>query len=345
MGAFIIPDHLNASQPPERRGIRRDHVRLMTLDRETGFISHGSFFDLGKQLKTGDLLVLNSSRTVPAVINGNWKRTTLSDLSLSTSIEIRLARYLDDYQWEALLLTAGVELGDVLEFAPDFYAEVIDEHGQGPFRRLKFNVGGTSLFERIYQCGHPVRYEYIHEPWSLDYYQTVFATNPGSVEMPSAGRAFSWEMLLKLQRQGVRLAYIQLHTGLSYLMDDIVKLSPDQNFEAYSVPEATAALIHKTKAERGRIIAVGTTVVRALESALDANGSCTAYHGETNLYITRGLQLQVVDGLITGFHEPEASHLDMLTAFVAPEYLYRSYEEAIQSSYLWHEFGDMQLIL
>jgi S-adenosylmethionine:tRNA ribosyltransferase-isomerase len=343
MGAFVIPEQLNADRPPERRGVRRDHVRLMTLQRTTGAVCHGSFMGLGAHLKAGDLLVLNSSRTVPAMLHASWKKSDA--MEFTQQIDIRLARFLGGDQWEALIIAAGVERRDRLVFSSSFHAEVLDDQDHEPFRTLKFNFKDTALFERIYQYGEPIRYEYIYEPWSLDYYQTVFAAVPGSVEMPSAGRAFSWELLMKLQRQGVRVAYIQLHTGLSYLFDDSLKLRPERNFESYTVPETTADLIHQTKAEGGWIIAVGTTVVRALESAIDDSGLVTALTGETNLYIHEGQQLQVVDGLITGFHEPEASHLDMLTAFVAPEYLYRSYDEAIASGYLWHEFGDMQLII
>jgi S-adenosylmethionine:tRNA ribosyltransferase-isomerase len=345
MTTFVIPDQLNANEPPERRGIRRDHVKLMTLDRVTGAVYHGTFIDLDEHLRAGDLLVLNSSRTVPAVLKGYWNRLVGFIPHPHVPIEIRLARFLGGNQWQALVIAVRVKRGDVLEFSSDFRAEVIDDQNHGPFRTLRFNASDTALFEKIYECGEPVRYEYIDQPWALDYYQTVFAASPGSVEMPSAGRAFSWELLLKLQRQGIRVAYIQLHTGLSYLLDDSLKLQPEQNFEAYSVPEITAALVHQTKLEGGRIIAVGTTVVRALESAIDENGLLIAQNGETNLYISEGSKLRVVDGLITGFHEPEASHLDMLTAFVSPDNLYRSYDMAITSQYLWHEFGDMQLIL
>jgi S-adenosylmethionine:tRNA ribosyltransferase-isomerase len=190
-----------------------------------------------------------------------------------------------------------------------------------------------------------VRYEYIQEPWNLDYYQTVFATIPGSVEMPSAGRAFSWELLFRLQKKGVRIAYITLHTGLSYLLDDKWHKGPDKNFENYEVPKETADLIRVTKKAGGRVIAVGTTVVRALETVALEKREVEAHSGWTNLYITEDTKLEICDGLITGMHEPEASHLQLLSAFVDKGKLYEAYQDAIKQRYLWHEFGDMNLII
>jgi S-adenosylmethionine:tRNA ribosyltransferase-isomerase len=238
-------------------------------------------------------------------------------------------------------VTDEVSLGDILHFSPDLTAVVIDIRKESPLKTILFSKKGTDLFNSIYALGEPVRYEYIHKKWELDYYQTVFASQPGSVEMPSAGRAFSWELLFNLQRKGIELDFIQLHTGLSYLLDDDYEPSPTDNYEEYHLSEKTIEKIHMTKAAGGRVIAVGTTVVRALESA----GVTGELNGETNLYINQGFPLKMVDGIITGFHEPKASHLDMLTAFVAQDLLWSAYEEAIEQQYLWHEFGDMNLIL
>lgn len=199
--------------------------------------------------------------------------------------------------------------------------------------------------EQIYEFGEPIRYEYITHPWELDYYQTVYASMPGSVEMPSAGRAFSWELLFKLQRHGIRIAYVQLHTGLSYLPELFGHPSPTDNYEQFDVPDETAEAVKQAKEAGGRIVAVGTTVVRALESAALANGKLGALSGWTNLMIDSSVPLRVVDGLITGFHEPEASHLDLLSAFIDPALLHSAYQEAIGQGYLWHEFGDMNLII
>ena len=335
---FYLPSELNASHPPERRGIRRDHVRMMVLDKKTGSVSHDKFFRLVDYLKPGDLVVMNNSRTVPAILNAGLFRHTKC---VQQQVEIRLARRRNEETWDALIVTDDVRLGDILQLSSELSAVIIDMKEGSPLKTILFSKKGTDLFNCIYALGEPIRYEYIHNKWGLDYYQTVFASHPGSVEMPSAGRAFSWELLFTLQRKGIELDFIQLHTGLSYLMDDELETSPTDNYEEYQLSEKTIDKIRKTKASGGRVIAVGTTVVRALESA----GITGVLNGITNLYINQNFKLKMVDGIITGLHEPKASHLDMLTAFVPQNLLWNAYQEAIDQRYLWHEFGDMNLIL
>ncbi|NYE05179.1 S-adenosylmethionine:tRNA ribosyltransferase-isomerase [Bacillus niacini] len=335
---FYLPSELNASHPPERRGIRRDHVRMMVLNKNTGSVSHDKFFRLADYLKPGDLVVMNNSRTVPAILKAGLYRNTKRILQ---EVEIRLARRRNEETWDALVVTEEARLGDILQFSSDLSAVVIDMKEGSPLKTILFSKKGTDLFNSIYAIGEPVRYEYIHNKWGLDYYQTVFASHPGSVEMPSAGRAFSWELLFTLQRKGIELDFIQLHTGLSYLLDDELETSPADNYEEYHLSGKTIEKICKTKASGGRVIAVGTTVVRALESA----GITGELNGITNLYINQNFKLKMVDGIITGLHEPKASHLDMLTAFVPQNLLWNAYQEAIGERYLWHEFGDMNLIL
>jgi len=339
---FEVPDRLNATTPPERRGVRRDRVKLMMLDRVTGETTHSEFFKLDQFLRPGDLLILNSSRTVPAVLKGKCPHCTR--IEPEKQLEIRLARRLDEACWEALPTFEGLTFGDRLQFSSDLHA-VVTGTGNPPFVTLAFSHTGTELLDRIYALGEPIRYEYIRQPWSLDYYQTVFASTPGSVEMPSAGRAFSWELLFKLRRHGVQIAYIQLHTGLSYLLDDNWHKEPRDNHEQYAIPQETVEAIAKAKQAGGKILAVGTTVVRALESVVARQGRLIADTGWTNLQIDAAFPLQVVDGLLTGFHEPEASHLDLLSSFIDPSLLCAAYREAIDRDYLWHEFGDMNLIL
>jgi S-adenosylmethionine:tRNA ribosyltransferase-isomerase len=163
--------------------------------------------------------------------------------------------------------------------------------------------------------------------------------------MPSAGRAFTWRLLFDLQRRGIETAYIVLHTGLSSYMDDeLDKLHPASE-EEYFVSERAAKKVNEAHARGGRVIAVGTTVVRTLESAADEQKQIHAGHGYTQLRITANHILKVADGLLTGLHEPEASHLDLLTAFLPAEKIREAYEEAVRQKYLWHEFGDLNLIL
>ncbi|WP_026677451.1 S-adenosylmethionine:tRNA ribosyltransferase-isomerase [Fictibacillus gelatini] len=336
---FSLPEELNAKMPPERRGIRRDYVRMMVLHKETGDREHAQFYKLDRYLEKGDLVVLNSSRTVPAVLKGTLKKEE------GREVEIRLAHRKSEKVWEALAVREEMNIGEQICFSPVLSATVIKTHQDAPFVTLEFNLCCSDLYDQIYAIGQPIRYEYIEKPWDLDYYQTVYGTAPGSVEMPSAGRAFSWELLFRLQKKGVRIVFIQLHTGLSYLLDDKWHLGPRENYEEYHLPQEAAEAIAETKANGGRIIAVGTTVVRSLESAADEKGIVQAQSGWTNLYIHEKTKLKVVDGLITGLHEPEASHLDLLSAFVKKNHLYRAYQEAIQMNYLWHEFGDMNLII
>jgi S-adenosylmethionine:tRNA ribosyltransferase-isomerase len=335
---FYLPESLNASHPPERRGVRRDHVKLMVLDRQTGNVRHDLFFNLSDYLNPGDLLVLNNSRTVPAILKANWFR---EEELVERNIEIRLARRRDEDIWDALFVAKGVRVGDTVQFSKDLSAVVIAEKTNYPVKTILFSKKGSELFNAIYTLGEPIRYEYINQDWNLDYYQTVFASQPGSVEMPSAGRAFSWELLFNLQRKGIQLDFIQLHTGLSYLLDDEIETSPADNVEEYQLSESTLKKISQTKLAGGRVIAVGTTVVRALESA----GVSGELSGVTNLYINNSFPLKMVDGIMTGFHEPKANHLDMLTAFIPQEMLCKAYDAAIKEKYLWHEFGDMNLIL
>ncbi len=188
--------------------------------------------------------------------------------------------------------------------------------------------------------GDPIRYSYVTHPVSLDFYQTVYAGRPGSAEMPSAGRPFSRELLLSLRRQGIDVAEILLHTGLSSYQDDDFDLEHHLFEEWFEVDEATVAAATRAR----RVIAVGTTVVRALETAA-SGGRLRPMRGWTDLKVAPSTQLNVVGGLVTGMHEPQASHIDMLEAFVDADLLSDAYAEAVERRYLWHEFGDSMLIL
>lgn len=335
---FYLPSSLNASQPPERRGLRRDQVKMMVLDKVKGTVVHDHFLHIDKYFNSGDILVLNNSRTIPAILKGEWHR---NGKVIGSNVEFRLARKKNDSVWEVLIIAANIKPGDCFKFSKTLEAKVVGEVFKSPLKIVQFTQQGKDFYEEIYSIGEPIRYEYIHHPWNLDYYQTVFASQPGSVEMPSAGRAFSWELLFKLQQKGVKLAFLQLHTGLSYLLDDEYSHSPEEHFEEYSIRQEDMEAIVKVKDSGGKVIAAGTTVVRALESA----AASSTIKGWTNLYITSDYELQLVDGIITGFHEPKASHLDMLAAFIDENKLHEAYNIAVEQHYLWHEFGDINLII
>ncbi|MDQ5842338.1 MAG: S-adenosylmethionine:tRNA ribosyltransferase-isomerase [Thermoproteota archaeon] len=345
--SFRLPSELIAKEPPERRGIARDEVKLMVINRKNYQIDHARFYSLGRFLRPGDLLVFNASRTLPAVLNG-------SNPLVNSPIEVRLAEHLPDDSWLALVRckkddpsSCRVQRGMQINFGHGLTGTVYDrDNNIYRLWKIYFSKSGAELMELLYRHGQPVRYEYLSAPWDLDYYQTIYAREPGSAEMPSAGRAFTWKLLFDLKRSGVDSAYIVLHTGLSSYMDDTLDAKHLASEEEYFISEAAAAKINMTHSNGGRVIAVGTTVVRALESGVEATtGKATAMHGYTRLHITATHMLKTVNGLLTGLHEPEASHLDLLTAFIPAQKIHEAYDQAIKRKYLWHEFGDLNLIL
>jgi S-adenosylmethionine:tRNA ribosyltransferase-isomerase len=338
---FELPPALEAAAPPELRGLRRDGVRLLVLDRRTGATTHTDFSHLGDFLRPGDLLVVNRSRTVPALL-----RAVGDD---GRPVEVRLADRRGSRRWDALVLEGRTHAGREgmrLVFGDDLRARVLGRRRDLPFLwRLEFSRGGAALLDAIYRLGEPVRYTYVTDVLPVDLYQTVYASEPGSVEMPSAGRPLSWELLLRLRTMGVETTSLVLHTALSSTRDDTIDAQHPNYDEAFEVPSQTADAVNDTHAAGGRVIAVGTTVVRALESVTGSDGVTRAGRGRTRLRITTDSRLRAVDGLLTGLHEPQASHLDLLSAFVAAEQLDAAYREALTRGYLWHEFGDMNLIL
>jgi S-adenosylmethionine:tRNA ribosyltransferase-isomerase len=266
-----------------------------------------------------------------------------------------LAEHLPDGAWLALLrcgqgdpFGCGLRAGLTIDFGNGLAGVVEARHERIPrLWRLRFSKNGPELIDLIYRLGQPIRYEYVSQPWALDYYQTVYAKEPGSAEMPSAGRAFTWKLLFGLKRAGIDIASLVLHTGLSSYLDEALDGQRPASEEEYFISEPTAEKVRRTRERGGRVIAVGTTVVRALEAAaLSAGGKrVEAGHRYTRLRITAAHELAAVDGLLTGLHEPQASHLELLSAFMPAERLRAAYEEAVRLRYLWHEFGDLNLIL
>jgi S-adenosylmethionine:tRNA ribosyltransferase-isomerase len=336
LAGWNLPPELRASQPPEQRGVRRDQVRLMVINRAVGSIVHTRFDRIGDFLEVGDLLVVNSSRTLPAAIPA--RRQDGSPVQLRPSV--RRGR-----QWDALAVQptpphANVPLiaGERLAVAGT-EATVEGRRADIPLLwRIRLDDDGL---DRFLSAGEPIRYSYVPGPIPLDYYQTVYATHPGSAEAPSAGLAFTWQLLLRLRERGLESADIVLHTGLSSFQDDAFDAEHHMYEEWFEVSTQAATAV----ARAHRVIAVGTTVVRALETAVDRHGHARALAGWTDLKISPAHPPRVVDALITGFHEPQASHFELLMAFVDRDLLRRAYAEAIEQRYLWHEFGDTMLIV
>jgi S-adenosylmethionine:tRNA ribosyltransferase-isomerase len=342
---FELPEALSAKEPPEKRGLSRDGIRMLVAGRDGDTLAHARFHQLPDYLRAGDCLVFNASRTLPASLRA-WLDPDCVNLQL------RLARRWEDGAWSALVLDAAEEpwrtdlRGRVLTLGGGLKARVLEKDPIiDRLWRIRFDRSGSELMEILSRLGNPIRYWYASGPWDLDYYQTVYAREPGSMEMPSAGRAFSWKLLMDLRRKGVRTAFLVLHAGLSSYMDEAFDAGHPASEESFRISPVAAETINDAKSTGGRIIAVGTTVVRALETVADGRGMIKGLEGSTRLRVTREHQLRSVDGLITGLHEPQASHLDLLSAFLSKEKLDRVYAEAIREQYLWHEFGDANLIL
>ncbi len=345
--AFELPTRLEATEPPEQRGVRRDGVRLMVADRRGGPLLNARFHELPQLLHRDDLLVVNVSATLPASVAGR-RAGTWGDEPVRVNFSTPVPE-VDDRRWVVEVRSAdgsrpatGRE-GEPITLGRDRPAQldvVAPYAGSDRLWIAELPARDETVPELLWRLGEPIRYGYVERRWPLDAYQNVYATTPGSAEMPSAGRPFTAELITALRRSGIRTAGICLHTGVS---------SPERHEppfpERYDVSDETARLIAATRAAGGRVIAVGTTVVRALETVVADDGAVHAGSGWTNLVIEPDRELGAVDGLITGWHEPEASHLMMLEAVGGAELLERSYAEAISRGYLWHEFGDSHLIL
>jgi S-adenosylmethionine:tRNA ribosyltransferase-isomerase len=329
VSALEHPVRLEAHEPPEVRGTGRDDVAMLVATRTDGALVHARFAELPAFLEAGDLLVVNTSATIPAALDAG-------------ELELRLSTYVDENRWLIELRTssgdrfAGGRDGQRIALPEDRSAELLARDSGGRLWLARVDVDDAYLRRN----GRPIRYGYVPREWPLEAYQTVFALESGSAEMPSAGRPFTTELVTELAARGVLVAPITLHTGVS---------SPERDeppyHERYRVPESTARLVNAVHGWGGRVVAVGTTVVRALETVAAADGTVAAGQGWTSLVVTPERGLRAFDGLLTGWHEPESSHLQLLEAVAGRELLDASYRAAQAHGYLWHEFGDVHLIL
>ena len=340
MSAVESHARLEAHEPPEARGVPRDRVRLLVSSRRTGSIVHGRFRDLPRFLAPGDLLVVNTSATLPAAVPATRADGTELELRFSTPAPGRDP----DRYWIVELRRGdqpfgGVEVGEELVLPATATARIL-----APYAGARLWLAHVDLsppletYLTVY--GHPIRYGYVPRRWPLSAYRNVYANEPGSAEMPSAGRPFTPQLITRLVTSGVLVAPITLHTGVS----SQERHEPPYP-ERFSIPRHTARLVNAVHDWGGRVIAVGTTVVRALETVSQPDGTVAADEGWTNLVVTPERGLWAIDGLLSGLHEPESSHLDVLRAAAGEALLERSYDAAREHGYRWHEFGDSQLIL
>jgi S-adenosylmethionine:tRNA ribosyltransferase-isomerase len=335
-----LPERLEAHATPEERGLARDDVRMLVARGSDGRLIHSRARDLPDFLAAGDLVVINTSATLPAALPARRADGTQLELRLSTPLPGA-----SDAHW-VVELRAGddpfrdARAGETLALPAGATATLDAPYLSGPrlwAARLRLP---EPLMAYLARHGAPIRYRYVPDQHALADYQTAYATEPGSAEMPSAGRPITPAVLTALVAKGVSVAPLILHTGVS---------SPERGErpypERYRVPPSTARLVEATRRWGGRVIAVGTTVVRALETVARADGTIEAGEGWTALVVTPDRGVRAVDGLVTGWHEPEASHLDMLHAVAGRRLIDRSYAAALDAGYLWHEFGDLHLIL
>ena len=361
---FDLPPELEADAPPEARGFERDDVRLMVSYRGDGGVVHSRFRELSDFLEAGDVLVINTSGTMNAAV--------IAERELDgTALELHLSTRLLANLWNVeLRLPTGTStepflkatVGETLRLAGGATATL-----HAPYLSGSARSGNTRLWistlelpepldEYLERHGSPIRYRYVRKSWPASYYQTVYATEKGSAEMPSAGRAFTPESITRLVAQGVQVAPLILHTGVASLEEDE---PPYEEF--YSVPPGTARLVNAAHAAGQRVVAVGTTVVRALETVTEPQGVTHPGEGWTGLVVTPERGIRSVDAMLTGLHEPRSTHLAMLEALAerklaahspnrsptlaGREHVELAYAEALRKGYLWHEFGDLHLIL
>jgi S-adenosylmethionine:tRNA ribosyltransferase-isomerase len=313
---------------------------MLVAHRGDGALVHSHFSELPRFLEEGDLIVINTSGTLAAAVPGTDRAGRRLEVHFSTRLP-------------ADLWTVELRLGGDPWFAAEAGERVVLDGGAtvellSPYAAHTWGVRlwvatvhtPEPLHTYLAVHGHPIRYGYVRGSWPISVYQNVYATEPGSAEMPSAGRPFTPEVLTRLVARGIGVAPIVLHTGVASL-----EASEPPYPEYYRVTRATAHRVNDTRRLGGRVIAIGTTVVRALETVVDTRHEVHAGDGWTETVVTPQRPVTSVDGLLTGWHEPEASHLAMLEAIAGRPLLERSYAAALTEGYLWHEFGDVHLIL
>lgn len=332
---YDLPEELIAQTPLERR----DASRLLKLDRVTGAIEHRHFYDLPEYLNAGDCLVLNDSRVLPARLLG--KRST------GGSVEIVLLRDLGDGKWECLTRPGRkTRPGAELTFGEGVLTATVVDAVEDGNKILQFHYEGIFL-EILERLGKMPLPPYIKEELEDgERYQTVYSRTLGSAAAPTAGLHFTQELLERISAKGVRVCYVTLHVGLGTFRP--VKEENIQDHAMHSefcvVPEETAQIINETKAAGGRVVAVGTTSCRTLESFAEPDGAMRARSGWTNIFIYPGYQFRCIDALVTNFHLPESTLIMLVSALAGRENILHAYEVAVAEKYRFFSFGDAMFI-
>jgi S-adenosylmethionine:tRNA ribosyltransferase-isomerase len=340
--SFTLPAELEAPSPPEARGMTRDSVRMLVAHKGNGSLVHSHFSELPRFLDEGDLVVLNTSGTLAAEVDGTGPEGEALQIHLSTQLPAGLWTVEVRRDGGAFLLA---EAGTSIALAGGGCVRLLAPYSPGPGGhgvRLWVSLLDTpeALHTYLARHGRPIRYGYVQGSFPIAAYQNVYVTEPGSAEMPSAGRPFTPEVLNRLVAKGVGIAPLLLHTGVASL-----EANEPPYAEYFRVSSATAHRVNDTRRRGGRVVAIGTTVVRALESVVDEHGRVHPADGWTQTVVSPDHPVRSIDAFLTGWHEPEASHLAMLEAIAGRPILEASYAAALSEGYLWHEFGDVHLIL
>jgi S-adenosylmethionine:tRNA ribosyltransferase-isomerase len=341
---FDLPSHLACPIPTEDRHMERDEVRLLVTT-NSGEIEHTKFNNLPAFLQRGDVLVVNTSATIPAALPVTLPGSKQGRLHLSTKlsdkkwlVEIREITGNKTRRWHDG--TQGMTF-----HLPSASAVTLKQRFYSNERWLNLWVAEFNLHEPMQKYlasnASPIQYEKLDRNYPLSYYQTFFSFHPGSSEMPSAGRGFTSRLVENLVKKGITFAPIVLHTGVSSLEENETPYP-----EYMEIDPVSSAIINNAKNQGRRIIAVGTTCIRAIETAANnREGHVIPFRGNTELFVDENYDMKIIDGLLTGFHEPKASHLNMLQAIAGFDHIDKAYKQAVQAGYFWHQFGDLHLIL
>ncbi len=341
---FDLPENLIAQEPVSPR----DHSRLLILDRKTGAVQHRKFYEIDEFLKPNDVLVFNAAKVFPARL--------FSERSTGRKMEILLISPADKNcpvsKWPAEWKAIGSpkpKTGQKIDFRDDLSGEIITESFKnGPEFVIRFSCKGDGLKEKIHKLGNVPLPPYIKNPTERSFrgYQTVYATEEGSVAAPTAGFHFTEDLIESLRQKGVEIEFVSLNVGLGTFQPVKTENIEDHKMhsESFEISEDVAKRLNVAKRSGKRIIAVGTTACRALESVADKNGNVRAEKGETGIFIYPGYEFKFVDGLITNFHLPKSTLLMLVAAFAGKEKIFKAYEEAIRSGYRFYSFGDAMLI-
>lgn len=332
---YYLPESLIAQRPSQSR----DHSRLLVLDKQTGVTCHKHFYDLPNLLEAGDLLVLNDTKVLPARL--------FARKATGGHLELLLISPVDDETWTCLVKPAKrAREGTVLELAGGLTGEVVAQGEEG-LRTIRFSMGGDDFQRKLEEIGELPLPPYIHEkPEDPSRYQTVYASQPGAVAAPTAGLHFTSQLFHELEAKGIQKVSLTLHVGIGTFRPVAVEdvESHTMHSEHYQINQETAQAINEARVQGRRIIAVGTTAVRVLETAAQADGTVTAGNGWTNIFIYPGYRFKVVDALITNFHLPRSTLLMLVSAFAGRDKIAAAYNEAVAKEYRFFSFGDAMLL-